>query len=773
MGAQATENPFETFVDPRTGQALSDGYIYFGEPELDPVANPIAIYWDEDLMIPAQQPVRTNAGYIWRNGAPARVWVDGNYSMLVKDRQGRQVFYAPNWTAASSANVVFRQAGVGAVVRSVQSRLREVVSVKDFGAVGDGVTDDYPAMLLALNYFKTFNIGSGVLFFPRGTYRMNTAMTVTNTHGIEFKGEAPAYTPGAEGALSVINFYGGTTAAFTLTGPIATQSSFRFTNLKVENKGNPDTGNGILVSAAAFTGGLEVTGCVFTRFSTGVNSATGSATSYQYFENNAFYDNATWGVLAQGDNLSFINNSISNNGPDWTTAPNTFNAAAVGGGVYISGMATNVAFRGNNIEGHTVGIFLNSVYGVTIDSNYFEAVAQASIQAMSIVGMEITGNYHNPNTESRTILLSGVSGVRIANAGYSPQIYLLGVTDYDLVGSLYFLEATLNRAVNDKEYIMKSRYESQNIVEDYKTANYLAAPTTVVGMAGPTLQTEVGPHGAVINRYVATAGGYFDSPTFSATTGEFIYFSLLVRNVDLFTVAVRNAGLTQTICVKSIVQYNTEWSILTVGGQAPTTEPFGLRFVTTNACTFDIGGLVVFTSATPIERQPFCWEKKQLQADSALLKSLRVEGVVRKDGQYYWSNNATTALLDTHFFFTNANGNVGSITTTGSTTAYNTSSDYRLKQDVQPMTGALARNALLKPVTFKWKVDGANGEGFIAHELQAVLPEAVSGAKDAVDAHGNPVYQGVDTSALAAHFTACIEELKAEIDLLKAAQSAA
>lgn len=111
---------------------------------------------------------------------------------------------------------------------------------------------------------------------------------------------------------------------------------------------------------------------------------------------------------------------------------------------------------------------------------------------------------------------------------------------------------------------------------------------------------------------------------------------------------------------------------------------------------------------------------------------------------------------------------VGSIDVTGSTTAYNTSSDYRLKHDITPMTGALAKVALLKPVTYKWNVDDGEGEGFIAHELAEVVPQCVTGEKDAVDADGNPKYQGIDTSFLVATLTAAIQELKAELDSVKA-----
>jgi hypothetical protein len=111
---------------------------------------------------------------------------------------------------------------------------------------------------------------------------------------------------------------------------------------------------------------------------------------------------------------------------------------------------------------------------------------------------------------------------------------------------------------------------------------------------------------------------------------------------------------------------------------------------------------------------------------------------------------------------------VGRISVTSTATAYNTNSDYRLKHDIVPMQNALATVAQLKPVTYKWNVDNSESQGFIAHELQAVVPDCVTGEKDAVDADGNPVYQGIDTSFLVATLTAAIQELKAEVDSLRA-----
>jgi hypothetical protein len=102
------------------------------------------------------------------------------------------------------------------------------------------------------------------------------------------------------------------------------------------------------------------------------------------------------------------------------------------------------------------------------------------------------------------------------------------------------------------------------------------------------------------------------------------------------------------------------------------------------------------------------------------------------------------------------------------TVQFLTSSDYRLKENIAPMTGALAKVSALKPVTYNWKSDGSASQGFIAHELAEVSPECVGGEKDAVDANGNPKYQGIDTSFLVATLTAAIQEQQALITALTA-----
>jgi hypothetical protein len=142
--------------------------------------------------------------------------------------------------------------------------------------------------------------------------------------------------------------------------------------------------------------------------------------------------------------------------------------------------------------------------------------------------------------------------------------------------------------------------------------------------------------------------------------------------------------------------------------------------------------------------------------------------ILKNTGQYSINSTTPSTGNEGHITFRNPNGIVGEINTNGSSTSYVTSSDYRLKHDIQPMTGALAKVAQLKPVTYKWNADDSQSQGFIAHELQEVVPECVTGEKDAVDAEGNPQYQGIDTSFLVATLTAAIQEQQAIITALTA-----
>jgi len=120
--------------------------------------------------------------------------------------------------------------------------------------------------------------------------------------------------------------------------------------------------------------------------------------------------------------------------------------------------------------------------------------------------------------------------------------------------------------------------------------------------------------------------------------------------------------------------------------------------------------------------------------------------------------------------FNDGDGNsVGSITFSGSNASFNTSSDYRLKNNIADVTDATAKLKELKPKKFSWKKDTNNTliHGFLAHEVAEVIPEAVVGEKDAVDDDGKPIYQGIDHSKLVPLLVKTIQELEARITTLE------
>lgn len=160
--------------------------------------------------------------------------------------------------------------------------------------------------------------------------------------------------------------------------------------------------------------------------------------------------------------------------------------------------------------------------------------------------------------------------------------------------------------------------------------------------------------------------------------------------------------------------------------------------------------------------------------------------------QGFHINQTGSSAANDKILFSNSNGIVGYIRTDGLVTSYVSASDYRLKENIQPVEGALLKIAQLKPCNYNF-INDPDKEvmGFIAHEVQEVMPQAVSGEKDAVriqqvevspselDEEGNviteavieekevPVYQGIDHSKLVPLLVASIQELKAEIEALK------
>ena len=185
-----------------------------------------------------------------------------------------------------------------------------------------------------------------------------------------------------------------------------------------------------------------------------------------------------------------------------------------------------------------------------------------------------------------------------------------------------------------------------------------------------------------------------------------------------------------------------------------------------------------------------------LGTDSYRFKDLHLSGGVIANGVTTtvsaWTSTSNSTSSSKHMIFANPNGNVGDIRTNGSATAYITSSDYRLKENVVAMSGATERLKQLKPSRFNFIADAdTTVDGFLAHEVQEIVPEAIAGEKDAMideeyevtpavlDDDGNvvteavmgtrsvPDYQGIDQSKLVPLLVATIQELEARIAVLE------
>jgi hypothetical protein len=181
MTALSIQPPFPIITD-IDGQPLEDGYIWIGVANLPPIGNPIAVYWDAALTQPAALPVRTRGGYPVNAGTPARLYVNSDYSIQVQNKNGSVLYSSPQATERygaliiSSADISFLQAGSGAVVRTAQSKMRDVVSPEDFGAVGNGIADDSGAWNLALAQLAN---GGALNCKPGARYHFASQVTVT------------------------------------------------------------------------------------------------------------------------------------------------------------------------------------------------------------------------------------------------------------------------------------------------------------------------------------------------------------------------------------------------------------------------------------------------------------------------------------------------------------------------------------------------------------------------------------------------------------------
>lgn len=405
----AITSPFPQFFD-TAGDALDNGSIFIGVANQNPETTPQQCYWDVAGTQPAASPLKTLDGYIVRAGTPTLVYVPSDYSMSVRDSKGRLVYYAAssvNFTnsalilaqlaAANGSTLVgWQQLGTGAVVRTVSDKLREqLVSVKDFGAVGDGATDDTAAINACFAYCNQqqddyianppdfFKTAVATVYFPRGDY-----------------------------------IYSGTgiSPGYWICGVRGEDKAT--TRLKI-------TSNVYLMTAS--------TGCMFFGLS-GMHIYGGKGVFA-----GTFTASNTLSQLVVEDNI-FMNYSecaighLSQDWPHWKIQRNQFHGALVAGervsfGVVLSGRADGCQIEGNEFQENKVSVKLavstNGTVASVTSKNVFE---RWTTSPGSLVSTDV---WIVPTTAAPTVNTGGGVGTIVSENRFGNENLL--TTDYHVL----------------------------------------------------------------------------------------------------------------------------------------------------------------------------------------------------------------------------------------------------------------------------------------------------------------------------------------------------
>jgi len=394
MAAFSVTPPFDVFPN-TAGDPLEDGFIYLGTAGLNPEANPINAYWDAALSIPAAQPVRTINGFPSRSGTPGRLFVDADdYSITVRNKNGSLVYSSLNSTdripfslisgQLDSERVDYLAPFGGSSSRTLEARLSDLLSIKDFGAVGDGVADDTPAFQSALASGRD-------IYFPDGTYR------VVLTAGANF-------TPSANTALIADDPHQAVLAFESATSSY--KSIFNVTNDGFSIKGLGSTFSGVASDSTQFisltANDLTVVGCKID----GGNVAGSNLYNFiEYLDvdtsNIRIVDNEISGV----QRVQLRSNTRTGNIRNVLYQGNYIHDLGQGGVQFNvpTGSAKNIRIVSNHFEDFTAGteqIFCGgaSVQNMVIASNVFEGDANECVhleeeaENIAITGNEIVAN---------------------------------------------------------------------------------------------------------------------------------------------------------------------------------------------------------------------------------------------------------------------------------------------------------------------------------------------------------------------------------------------
>lgn len=539
--------PILTDID---GQPLENGFVWVGTANLDPQANPITAYWDAALTQVATQPVRTRGGYPLNGTSVGRLYVNSDYSILVQNRNGATVYSAPAATERygniiiSAADVSYLPSGTGAEPTTVQTKLRETVSVKDFGAVGDGVADDAPAVQLAIAYLFANN--KSALYFPAGTYYFDSPVVVNfdAENGLRLYGEGMAnYMFFDVGGTRIIGKAGIESLFIFTRTDLATAGGYSFECSGIYFKSGNNGTTGPLTALKNKIGGAParpfiVENCGFLDFDkcivSDLSGTSGLTTGIcqVIIRKNTFVSSAyaLYGSGGLGNimDLVFCDNVSEN-----------------GGSIYVDGLGGTFNISDNILEGQVNAIQLTAGLAVgEISRNYFESNSGYLMRFVAT----------NPNSQIRIgeqyILNSAGALVTVQNA------YVECSTNFESAGVIAGFIYTDGKSVINNGGVLRASelpLESGGIAFlDLNCVPKLTsvAPSTLTQGAyySPGGAQQFTPIGLCDVATVTGNGNLITAPSISLNSGDWIVAMCLARKRSnaaiVYAVAYDNAGST-------------------------------------------------------------------------------------------------------------------------------------------------------------------------------------------------------------------------------------
>lgn len=432
MAALSVQVPYPVFYD-RDGQPLDNGNIYIGVANLDPVTNPLQVYYDEALTLTASQPLITSNGYVYRNGTPAQLYVNAvNFSILANDSKNLLVYSFPDGTGISQADasaisftgfkgqigtvadladndgsdwIGYISGGTGAIARSAQDKMRDIVNVKDFGATGDGVTDDTLAIQAAINYLSPLG---GTLYIPKGAYIVSDAdadnACLVITAPIQVLGDGAFYTS-IQPAASV-----GSAVNTILVNPNSgyDQTLMSFKNLSLGNLNNGTRQGNYGIYCLTLNAGQNLP--KFTVENCSIQQGGGYAIRHL----NSSINNVNGGMYG-----AYINNNT------------------LKGGIQLENSGDSIVVSNNILSGAGTGVHAALVAGASLLSILDNNITTTNSAIIIISGMRV--HILRNNIEHSTVGSNSNAVIDIVASGGT---YIAGVIQQNLIAAFGSTDAT-------------------------------------------------------------------------------------------------------------------------------------------------------------------------------------------------------------------------------------------------------------------------------------------------------------------------------------------